>query len=487
VEVQNHLGIYLSKAAATVVCLTGQGREHEILGCFSVSVEEKEERSFGSDISELAGLISQGCAERGLKFSEVAVALDCAMFMQHNVHSEFHEPKQIAQTIKFDTEEALATDISDVAVAFKITSSDQSGSGLTVFTSQRKMLSEIILSLQNNNIDPVAIEPDINCLLRFISHKLFVGESRRSGTCFGILSGHNGYFVVFSESSQPSVVRTLLIGPTRDRNELLAREVSMTAALVERGERVNCLRVFDSAGSVNSQQLGENLGIEVKNESLTDSIVSGPEVLADCSDRVDFVIAYGAALTHLERAASVNFRSDFMPYQGGKIRLRKALKVLSLSLTVIAVALGLYFHLQLLQINKYRGELRGKFENEYSAVMAGKKPPSKTSPLTELSGELRRIRNVKEGQLSVTGEESISSKLTLVLDAFNKCAAKTDLNIESVSITSKTISIIGDTSSRKNTLELRKAIESNNLAISQENLELKDGRDNFRITIVPKR
>ena len=146
---QNYLGIYISKNAATVVCLGSQGREHNILGCFSVSVEESDE----PNLRVLANLISQGCAERELGFSEVAVALDCAMFMQHNVHSEFDDAKQIASTIRFDTEEALATDITDVAIAFKITSSNQTGSELAVFTAQRKILSDILISLQSNNIE----------------------------------------------------------------------------------------------------------------------------------------------------------------------------------------------------------------------------------------------------------------------------------------------------------------------------------------------
>jgi hypothetical protein len=131
-----YLGIYLSKDTATVVCLGSQGRNRSVLGCFSVSAEEREKQN----PQALARLIAEGCAERGLKFSEAAVALDCAMFMQHNVHSEFKDAKQIAATVRFDTEEAVSTDISDVAVAFEITSSDETGSELTVFTAERKMI-----------------------------------------------------------------------------------------------------------------------------------------------------------------------------------------------------------------------------------------------------------------------------------------------------------------------------------------------------------
>ena len=74
----------------------------------------------------------------------------------------------------------------------------------------------------------------------------------------------------------------------------------------------------------------------------------------------------------------------------------------------------------------------------------------------------------------------------MVLEAFNECAAKVKLNVESISITDKAIRIVGDTTSRKNTLRLFKEIKKANLDISQQRLDPKDGRDNFTITVMPK-
>jgi len=494
VEPQNYLGVYLSKDAATVVCLGSQGRDGNVLGCFSVSVEEQEEQNQSSTKNEaqrsaffgagLANLIDRGCTERELKFSEVAVALDCAMFMQHNVHSEFNEPKQIAATVRFDAEEALATDVTDVAIAFEITSSDQSGSALTVFTAQRKILSDVILSLQQYNIDPVSIEPDVNCLSRFIRQNISLPEDLHPFFC--ALSRRNGYFIVpAGEKEGPqktSAVRTFLVGPTQNRTELLAREVSVTAALVETGEAINCLKVFDSTGSVNCQQLSEKLGIEASGVDWLQSAGTEPAALADCADPVDFAIAYGAALAHLEKAQSINFRSDFMPYQGKKLRLQKALKFAAISVTVLALAVGVYFQSQLSETNKDRNELRKRLETDYSAVMFGRKLPAKY-PVKKLATELRRIKK-ESGPLD---KESVSARLTLVLEAFNKCAARTKLNIDSVSITSKSIRIVGDTPSLANTLKLRKALVETKLGNLQENLQPKGGRHSFSITISPKK
>jgi hypothetical protein len=114
-----------------------------------------------------------------------------------------------------------------------------------------------------------------------------------------------------------------------------------------------------------------------------------------------------------------------------------------------------------------------------------KMPSSLTIARDRLRRERNRIKNVKSGQLSATGEKSISAKLTAVLEAFNNVASRTDLNVEKVSITTKNISITGDTSNRSNTLRLLKEIKEI-MNVEQERLGTKSGRDTFSITVAPK-
>jgi len=485
VNAQNILGIYISKDTATVVCLGSQGAGQSILGCFSVSDQEKG----GQTLQTLATLIARGCAERGLEFTEAAVALDCAMFMQHNIHSDFTDPKQIAATVRFDTEEALATDITDVVLAFNVTSSDQAGSQLSIFTAQRKILSDVILSLQSNNIDPVTIEPDVNCLSRFLFRSVSLPEDLHPS--FGMLSQRSGYLVIPPSPTRPgsqktSTARTFLVGPTQDRVELLAREILMTTALIETGDAVNSLKIFDSTGLLDYQQLNNKLGIKVDEFDLTGPVVTDPQTISGCDDMVDFAVAYGAALAIQEKSQTINFRNDFMPYQGKKVRLQKALKFASYSVTVLMLAIGLYFQTQLFKTNKDRGKLRRLLTKDYSAVMPSQELPRKTNPVTKLGSELRRIRDVKRGLIGVKGEKSISSKLTLVLQAINSCAKQTNLNTDSISITEKSINIVGDTSSRSNTLKFFEAIKKNEMDILQQRLYTEDRQDHFSITVVPK-
>ncbi len=501
-ESQNYLGIYLSRDTATVVCLNMLGKIGKVLGCFSVSIEEKEQ----ANMQDLASLIAQGCARRKWSYSEVAVALDCAIFMQHTVHSEFGDPKQISATIRFDTEEALATDITDIALAFEITSTGQEGSELTVFTSERKILSEVLDSLQAHNLDPVTIEPDVSCLSRFICRRAPSAESRQAGTLFGILSSRNGYLIIPPVSGKAgaqkaSTVRTFLVGPAQDRGELLTREVLLTTALVKSGEPINYLKVFDSAGTVNHQQLSEKLSIEsgevgwlaetgVDNQMPADrdTGVKPVEPRPGWPCHVDYAIAYGAALALSEKGRRVNFRDDFSPFQGKKIKTQQALKFAAISVTVLLIAVGLYFQTQLFTKNKSRNKLRAQFAENYASVMLGQelKDLEPVEAVRKLRSELGRIKKAKSGSITIKGEMSISSKLTLVLTAFNECAKQTDLNIKSLTITASDIIITGDTSSRSNTQKVFAAVRKNDLEILRPGYESKGTRDGFSITVVPK-
>ncbi|HCO97069.1 MAG TPA: hypothetical protein DIU00_24535 [Phycisphaerales bacterium] len=486
-ESQNYLGIYISKNTATVVCLGPQQKDGDVPVCFSVSVEGQQQQ----DIQALAGLISQGCAERELKFSEVTVALDCAMFMQHSVHSDFKDPKQIAATIRFDTEEALATDITNVGLAFEIVSCDETGSQLTVFTAERKILSEVLEALQQYNLDPVNIEPDVNCLSRFISRKANPAEPEQTVTLYGMLSGRSGYLIVppaatDEESQKTSIVRTFLVGPTQDRAKLLQREVLVTTALIEGAGPIGCLKVFDSAGIVDSMQMGEKLGIDIEDIDLRSIAETKLQPETDCADPIDCSIAYGAALALSEKGRSVDFREDFSPFQGKKLRLQKTLKAAAISITILLIAVGLYFHTQLFSVSRGNNNLRSRFAKDYAEVTLEKLPASFKikDAVRELGTLKRKIENEKKGL--ITDEKSISSNLTLALAAFNKCAAQTNLNIKEITVSTDDILVTGDTSSRQNRQRFFGTIRSNGLDIKRESYGLKDGRENFKITVAPK-
>ncbi len=479
-ESQNYLGIYWSKDAATVVCLKAEGKDRKVLDCFKVVVAPDEEKELSNE-QKLAKLIVQGCSERRLNFSDVSLALDCSMVMQHSIHSEFKDSKQIASTIRFDTEEALATDISDVAISFKINSTDSNGSVLTVYTAERKVLSEIIDALQSYNIDPVTIEPDVNCLAGFIENNLSYSDQMRP--FFAILSNRNAYLILYPQPKSKPYIRTFLINPGQDRTALFLREMPLTMALVQSDEPINCLRFYDVTNSLDINLISEKVMIEAGPINFMSSV--NADTIVD--DLADFAIAYGAAMINCDKIESVDFRKDFMPYLGKKLKLEKMIKMISVIATGVIILLGVYFQWNLIKENGYRRELKQLFEKDYSSVMLGKEMVSRVDPVRKLQTELKRIEAEKSGELSLTGEASIATKLTLIFQAFNSKASAIDLQIDKVTINAQNISFDGSTSSRPNTLELFEIIKESKMEILQQKLDAKGGRDNFRLTVTPKK
>lgn len=482
-ESQNYLGIYWSKESATIVCLKAEGKDRKVLGCFTVVVAPDEQSELSNE-QRLAKLISQGCSERELSFSDVSVALDCSMFMQHSVHSEFKDSKQIASTIRFDTEEALATDVSDVAISFKVNFADSNGSDLTVYTAQRKGLSEIIYALQSYNIDPATIEPDINCLTGFIENNFSYSDQMKP--FFAILSDRNAYLILNSQPASKPYIRTFLINPDQNRTALILRELPLTMALVQGDEPINCLRFFDATDSLDINLISEKMGIEA---GLIDFMgCVGAEAIAfdNLSNIADFAIAYGAAMINCEKIESVDFRKDFMPFLGKKLKLEKTIKMASMIAIGFIVLLGIYFQWNLIKENGYRKELKRLFERDYSSVMLGKEMVSRVDPVRKLQTELKRIEAEKSGQVSLTGEASIATKLTLLFQAFNSKASAIDLQVNKVTINAKSISFDGSTANRKSTLELFGIIKESKMEILQQKLDAVGARDNFRLTVAPK-
>jgi len=479
---KNYLGIYISKTAATIVCLDSQRKGSRLLACFDVSLPQQEADEGGSKMAELARLIAEGCSERQIVISEAYVALDCAMFMQHKIHSDFADVKQINQTVRFDTEEALSTDISSVAVAYKIATSSENGSELDVYTAEHKILSEILLALQGNGIDPVAIEPDVNCLARFIEQN--DPPPADKSVLFAFFSEHNGYFIGFARSRKTPTTRAFLIGGTQDRNILLLRQVPLTSAAFGIDGPVEQLRVFDSKGSIDCQRLSEKLGIEVTGIEPGDYIGGESENLSLGKAIVGAAIAGGAVLAPSERQQRVNFRDDYMPYQGRKLRLQKALKIFSASVSVLLIALGMYLTVQLLQVNKYRARILDKLRSDYSAVALGQRMPGRMSDAVKKLGSIKRL--VEHNVRGMADDESIPTKLAFILEAFNKCARRTDLNIDSITVTEKYISIKGDTSNHANTLKLFDTIKQR-MDIPKVGFNQEGPRHGFNITVVPRK
>jgi hypothetical protein len=488
VDGKNYIGIYLSQTSATVVALNCHGRDHKITDCFSVSVEQQAETEDTVKMAEeLAELVLKKSAQRALSFQdkEIFIALDCSMFMQHNIRSELTDPQQIANTIRSNTEEVFANDISDHALAYKITAKDSTGSNVIVYTAKRKIINDFISAFQKHNIDPVTIEPDIVCLSKFISTGF--RSQKEALNIFAFLSVNNGYLIVPASSpNKPPVARTFFISPNQNRTNLLKNQLTLTLALLNQNTSGAIFKILDSTDSASPQQLSQIL----PTETIDLDAYFEKTPLAECKDKVDFAIACGAALAFSDKAQTIDFRKDFSPFQGKRIKLQKTLKIVSICAVICLFAFGIFFQGKLISVSNQRKDQLELFESYFLDCLPGSKnmPMPFSEAVRKLEREKNRLLSYHQGRFDETGQQSsVPAKFTLLLRAFNQCASQTGIAVDSISITGKSLTLSASTTSKQNTLKLRDAVLKNNLIIKQENdLGFKDGRNLFKLTLETK-
>ncbi len=479
-EQKNCLGIYLSKDYATVALVAAASRT--VTKSFTVSASGDDEPS------SLAAAIAKQIAAQNMKFEDVAVAADCAMYIQHDLHSEFSDQKQITQTINFDAEEAVAADAMDLAITFNITGTDPYGSTLTVFTARRDELTEVLNDLQQYNLDPLFIEPDIAPLTRLIADKHPLNEGQNP--LFAIFSATACYILCLEPTRHGffPIVRSFLVGPSQDKTAILTRQLTMTrAALSSRypDQPITSLMIAGKIQSIDTEALAARTDLEVGSFSLTELIGASDEAIDEAIDPTALTAAYAAALTEITRATPNDFRKDFNPFQGRKRILQKTLRTISVSLTILMIALGIYFHMKVMQKNKGIRQLHEKSSDDYKAVMFGKSPPPVEPIHARLKREYNKLQRIKTGQ-SFGDENSVTARLTFIFEAINNTPQNIDVKINTISVTTKTMKIIGDTNSRKSTLALFKAINDHpKLIKGTDSLKQSGARDAFTVTIEP--
>ena len=481
-EQSNTLGLYLSKSSATAVILSGHGSKPAVLSCFTVKTTDTEE---SDDFAQsIATAVSENIKSRQLSFSAVSAAVDCSLFTQHTLNSSFIDPKQIAQTIRFDAEEAVAVDAMDLAVTFNITKTTETGSNVSIFSADRYMLGDILTALQTKNIDPTSMEPDVVCAARFLEKN--VKHPNQENCLFTFISPGACYIVHPSAHNAPAT-RTFLLDDNQDNTATIAREILMTIASINSEDDINAIMLAGNTDTIDCEQLSEITSLDVGSIDLVNTAAMDQSVLGDDTSPTDFSIAYGAALAEIKNSRRTDFRQDFMPYQGRKIIIQRCSMIMSISLTIILLALGGYFQTKAIWAKNNTQKMQDKLTNEYAAVMLGKKPTNEKELISnKLKRELFRIQKAKSG-LDSGDDNSSSTKLGYVLACFNDpdIMKGVDVEIKEINIRSDNIKVIGSTRKRSHTLKVLEALDNHpRLAIDTSQYSAKSAnRDIFNANI----
>lgn len=438
-EQQKCLGIYLSADKAVGIVLAGHTGHYKVLGCCSAQRDPQQ------DDTSLSAVIAEKISAKKLKYDEVSVAIDCSLYTQHDLHSEFGDHKQIANTIRFDAEEAVATDATELAIAFDITNTDDSGSDVTVYTAKRDMMTDMLNSMLQKGLDPTAIEPDIVCLGRFIEKNNTPLTDRNKLAV--IISGSACYLIMPSDSHHAPCVRSFLMSPSQDITSVLAREVPITIASMPTAEPVTSISVSGRIENINSEEFSLKTGLDVTTIDLAEKAGADASQCPEDITPSDFAAAYGAALAELSRTKKTDFRKDFMPYEGRLRTIQTALRIFSIAATLMIIAVGANFQKSVYDASRQTKELK-KSLYEDQAMIIFREPYIEKEEKRKFSSKLaRELNKVKSGRSgpSFGDDSSVTARLTFILEAINNTKKGNKIKIDNISIRSKTMSVKGST------------------------------------------
>jgi hypothetical protein len=408
---------------------------------------------------------------------DFAAAVRGSLINQYDLHSEFTDSRQIESTIRFDAEEAAATDASSLAVTFEITASGETGSDITAYTADRQTLTDILLDLQAGGVDPTVLEPDTVCLARVMEK---TGLAEAGGKMFLLIFGSTCFLLIPSGNFAPKV-RTFLLPEDADKTAALSRQTILMAAGLSAAGAVKTLVLVNSPQDIDTAEMSKRTGMQVESLELTSRLNLQTPYELPAEQAGGFLFACGSAMALAGRTRRADFRRDFMPYQGRRRLLQKSLKVVSISLTILFVILGLYFQTRAMRMKSYTSQLHERLNNDYTSAMYGKKLPPSESVGSRLRRELKTVKDMQQYGLV---EGSVVARLTYVLEAINSSPLSVDVNIKTLTISERTISLIGDTNSRKSTRELFDAIKKHNkLDVTEERFNANGNRDEFVVSL----
>ena len=469
------LGLFLSKSKAVAVWLSS-GSDPAVLHTMNIAPADDEP-------STVALQAARAVTRAGFAFDEAFVAIDCGYYTQYKLHSEFEDYNQVGNTIKFDVEEAAATDAMNLAVTFDITGKKQVGSDVAVYTADRQLLTDILLDVQEGTLDPTVIEPDGVCLARALLQDPKMAE--RTDTLFVILSSSNCYTIRPQADFAP-VVRTFLIGAGQNVTNILSREIMLAIGSSDSANPVQSVVLMGQVEEVDLDVLKQRAGLEVHIEKPGNDVA---RILADEKEIAchELMIAYGAAMAARIRGHKTDFRRDFMPYQGRRKVLEGSLRTIGISLTILFVAAAVFFQLKAFRINRDTAKLNAQLTSETEKVLMGRRIRPPRSPLSYLTTELKNAKQAETG-IGPGDDKSIPAKLTYFFEAVNNTPKNVDINIQQIKLSERSMSVRGDTNSRSGTQALFDRIDKHP-KIKTNGQQLKttpDNRDSFQFNVEPK-
>ncbi|MBN1435767.1 MAG: hypothetical protein JW936_01720 [Sedimentisphaerales bacterium] len=410
------IGIHYSGSAATAVVVDTHHGDRAVEA--KVRVVSPNPQAKAENVAELLDEIVEKLSLDAKRQLPVALALGGQLYQTGEHHSEFSDPRQIDQTLRFDVEEEFMVDAESVALCYQVKRSDENGADLIVSLTPRDELAELFEQFYNKRLDAHIAQPDLTAWISYL--RQYAPEIDKNVVCVAWTEGVL-YTLLVDASYNPILSRSYLCPDASSAHDVLEREMRRADVLLSADQRAAVLLYHsDHFNGDRIKQLADSLGLGVQ---------ALPH--ADAAE----AFAIGAALSWAEGKVFTDFRREDMQPKTLVAGRLKALYGLSAAITILLLAWALIMYSQ---ASAYRGAQEKNIENiktVWQEVHSDERMRD-SSNIAQLARSIRVLRSEvalnAQGQSDSMTSNSAARVVYLVLQALDRLPQDFDLQLESI-------------------------------------------------------
>ncbi|MBN1765712.1 MAG: hypothetical protein JW860_10675 [Sedimentisphaerales bacterium] len=415
------------------------------------------------------------------RVSPISLALGGSFYQSQSHHSQFTQTQQIDETLRYDIEEDFAIDSDNIALCYKKKASPENdledGSDLLVFTSDRKILTDILNRFEQADLDALTTEPDCVSWLHFLQSRNVCSKlSAEQSLIAAGWTSENLYILVLDASGQPVLARSLLCSGAAQALDLLSGEIARTRATLPAGQQPRLLLYHPvdlDANEMNKIAQHNKL----KPLPLPDIDMAG-------------ACAAGAAIGWLNHQnTTTDFRKDNLQAKTLVTGRKHALLGLGTVISLLMLTWILIMSMHSRNFHQMQNEAEKDLINAWKLAFPGKST-AKLDP-RKIPGDIRgRLKEVKQkyGAYDVNSQpDTASNTLRLLFQALNQAEEKGvlpeafDLQIKNISVDGDSATLDGSVPDMVSLEMLQKAFETPDTQLEISSLSIRDaGSDSQR-------
>jgi len=303
------LGIHYTDSNATVVWVQKQDKHFSIAPVAAVTAgtaDNQPGRRESSGPAESLSMIEQlalQVKQQAPAHVPVVLSMSGDLYQSQLHHSQFEQPRQIQQTLRYDIEDEFAIDVESVAFCCQTIPSDSAGTDLMVFTCNRDILQPLLNQFERADLDALVAQPDVQSWLHFLHHQAHLPADQ---SCVVLAWANDTIYMLFLDRQHQMILQRSFPAPPDQVAELLRVEWKRCLFSLSDSQAPTHL-AFHPQGL--DQKLIESLAQQC---DLQCHPLPALDFATDATDACP-VFAAGAAIGYLNLEHSVDFRLDNLP------------------------------------------------------------------------------------------------------------------------------------------------------------------------------